>query len=84
MARSSTALIQDEKYRNDSLNAVLENTSRKFSLVDQVIRSMLSDPGLLVHGFLGFNPKDFYDICDSRGIEMLYRPSGAARREVDD
>ncbi len=71
--KPSTILIDDEIYRKDSLQFVLENNIRHFSLVDHVVRSMLSDKSLRIDGFISFNPKDFYDVCDSRNIEMLYR-----------
>ena len=69
----STILIEDEPYRESSLQFVLENRFYSYSLVDHVLRSMLSDTSLSIDGFVGFNPADFYDVCDSRGIEMLYR-----------
>ncbi len=71
--KPSTILVDDQTYRNDSLQFVLENNPRHFSLVDHVIRSMLSDKSLRIDAFISFNPKDFYDICDARKIEMLYR-----------
>ena len=71
--KQSTILIDDEIYRKDSLTFVLENNIRHFSLVDHVVRSMLSDKSLRIDGFISFNPKDFYDVCDSRNIDMLYR-----------
>lgn len=73
LEKSSTILVDDQTYRNDSLQFVLENNIRHFSLVDHVIRSMLADKSLRIDAFISFNPKDFYDVCDSRKIEMLYR-----------
>lgn len=69
----STVLIEDEPYREASLAFVLENKTHTYSLVDHVVRSMLEDVSLSIDAFIGFNPRDFYDVCDSRGIEMLYR-----------
>ena len=69
----STILIEDERYRESSLQFVLENRFHAYSLVDHVLRSMLSDTSLSIDEFIGFNPADFYDVCNSRGIEMLYR-----------
>ena len=71
--KPSTFLVEDEIYRKESLEYVLENNIRHFSLVDHVVRSMLSDRSLRIDGFVSFNPKDFYDVCDARKIEMLYR-----------
>ena len=69
----STVLLVDDPYREESLAFVLGNSIHSFSLVDHVVRSMLADESLSIDGFIGFNPRDFYDICYSRGIEMLYR-----------
>jgi predicted nucleic acid-binding protein len=69
----STILIEDGPYREASLAFVLENRTHTYSLVDHIVRSMLEDISLRIDAFIGFNPSDFYDICDSRGIEMLYR-----------
>jgi predicted nucleic acid-binding protein len=69
--KPSTKLVDDAPYRENSLQFVLENNSRHFSLVDHVVRSMLLDKSLPIDGFISFNPGDFHDVCGSR-IEMLY------------
>jgi len=71
--KPSTILVDDSPYRKNSLQFVLENNNRHFSLVDHVVRSMLLDKSLPIDGFISFNPGDFHDVCDSRKIEMLYR-----------
>ncbi|MBS0588563.1 MAG: hypothetical protein JSS37_11570 [Proteobacteria bacterium] len=73
LEQPTTVLIDDEPYRIASLTYVLENTKHSFSLVDHVIRSMIGDTSLSIDAFVGFNPSDFYDVCDKRGIQMLYR-----------
>lgn len=70
----STVLLEDSIYREASLRFILNNqTDFTYSLVDLVIRSMIEDVTLSIDALISFNPRDFYDICDSRSIEMLYR-----------
>ncbi len=69
----STVLIEDSHYRNASLEFVLNDQGRGISLVDHVIRSMIADRSISIDAFVGFDPNHFYDVCDSRQIEMLYR-----------
>lgn len=73
MDRSSTVIVDDSPYRKSSLEHVLDvsNTYATYSLVDQVIRSMLADAKLRIDAMITFNQKDFSDICRSRRIEML-------------
>ena len=70
--KSSTTLVDDSPYRKNSLQFVLENNNRHFSLVDHVLRSMLLDKSLHIDGFISFNQGDFHDVCTARKIEMLY------------
>lgn len=69
----TTSLIEDSPYREASLQFILNSNAKSYSLVDHVIRSMISDTAISIDAFVGFNPKDFYDVCDPRGITMLYR-----------
>ena len=69
--RSSTTIVEDGPYRNDSLRFVMGPTRHTYSLVDHVIRSMIEDRSLKLHALLTFNPKDFHDVCSRRGITLL-------------
>lgn len=69
----TTALIDDAPYRRNSLDYVLGEQHHTLSLTDHVMRSMIEDVDLAIDAFVGFNPNDFYDVCATRGIEMLYR-----------
>lgn len=74
LEKSSTVLLEDDLYRKASLEFILSTDAiKEYSLVDHVIRSMLADPTISVDAMISFNPRDFFDVCDSRGIEMLYR-----------
>lgn len=70
--------VPDERYRERVLDHVTTETERprgsvrcNLSLVDAVLRSMLADRNLRVHHFVTFNPRDFHDVCHSRGIEVI-------------
>ena len=41
------------------------------SLVDEVIRLALMDPNVKIDAMVTFNPSDFFDICQSRHIELI-------------
>src|SRR5712664_2647007 len=64
LAMPSTILIEDDAYKETSLQFVLAGQVQPYSLVDQVVRSMLADVSLSIDAFIGFNPRDFFDICD--------------------
>lgn len=67
----STVLLDDTPYRESSLNYVIEQRSTNLSLVDHVIRSMLVDPNISIDALITFNPSDFIDICQARGIDLI-------------
>ena len=68
----STRLIDDLSYRDELLKLIFSVEKNTCSLVDHVIRAMLSDPSISVDAFIGFNPKDFFDVCARRDIKMLF------------
>jgi hypothetical protein len=45
---------------------------RSLSLVDRIIRRILSDTSIRIHAFVTFNPEDFADVCTRARREMLY------------
>ena len=68
----STVLIEDQPYRAASLDFIIEKQKFQYSLVDHVIRSIIADDKMSIDALVSFNPKDFHDVCNSRGVEMLY------------
>lgn len=68
--RSNTLLIDDLKYKETVLSEIFGST-RPLSLVDRVIRSILSDESLKIDYLLTFNTGDFIDFCNYRRIEIL-------------
>lgn len=71
LRRDSTVLLEDAKYKKTSLRYVLNQRGTAHSLVDHVIRSMLEDSNIRVDALITFNPGDFIDVCQARGIEIL-------------
>lgn len=69
--RPSTILIDDAPYRDESLIFTLGEQQHTFSLTDHIMRSMIMDVEISIDAFLGFNHKDFYDVCGKRRIEMI-------------
>lgn len=71
--RPGTVLVEDGPYRDASLRFVLDvKTHHTYSLVDHVIRSMIADRTVKIDALITFNPKDFRDVCQPRGVELLY------------
>lgn len=70
--------VDDSPYRMHALEeCMVEPTKthgyRSMSLVDRVLRLMLSDPSHRFSGLLTFNERDFVDICRKRNIEIFGR-----------
>lgn len=69
-------LISDTSYRDNLLDECFDELGRpqrqyrSLSLVDRVIRKMLSDANLRIAAFLTFNPKDFSDVCRTSRCEL--------------
>lgn len=74
MKRTSSVKIDDEKYRNNCLETVFEwarGKKRSISLVDSVIREILSDEKIKIDGFITFNLGDFSDVLSKRKIQVV-------------
>ena len=64
--------LDDAPYRDEAYGETMSTAlTRPISLVDTVMRLMLDDVDVRVNGLLTFNRKDFYDVCRTRGVEML-------------
>jgi hypothetical protein len=67
-------MLDDALYKQRALEMALTPTLRDFrnlSMVDCVLRLMMDDPNVKVNVFATLNPGDFYDVCQSRQIEMI-------------
>lgn len=74
LKNSNVEYIDDTIYKDKALSNVYELNKKSFishSLVDAVIREMLSDVNLKPDFLVTYNVKDFIDICLKRRIEIL-------------
>ncbi len=71
--RDIVEYIDDRPYRDSCLRNVfsLSNRRRELSLVDLVIREALMDHDLKIDAIITFDPGDFHEICNKRGIRLL-------------
>jgi len=69
--------LQDEPYREAALEKTLNPASprKALSLVDAVLREMIIDVNVKMHAFVTFNARDFRDVCQRRGIEVISAPT---------
>ncbi|MBU0558269.1 MAG: hypothetical protein KJ799_05050 [Bacteroidetes bacterium] len=73
VSKANVSLINDEEYKERALKLVFEyskNGKRPFSLVDIILREILSDDSYKIDYLLTFNTGDFIDICYKRKIEI--------------
>jgi predicted nucleic acid-binding protein len=73
LEKSNFELLDDNDYKTDALELTFKSAldfKRPLSLVDLIIRQMLSDEKLKVNYLISFNPGDFIDICMRRNIEI--------------
>jgi hypothetical protein len=73
LRHDNVKLISDEPYRYSCYQSIILNLShiRTISLVDRVVREILSDPSIKAHCLVTFDPNDFRDVCHKKGIEIL-------------
>lgn len=74
MSKNDIYLLDDSVYKSDAFNLTLDPSifkDKNYSLVDMVIRLMLSDDNLRINYLISFNPGDFIDVCIKRRIEIL-------------
>ena len=65
--------LLDSPYREPALTKFLEltRTGRRLSLVDLVMREILSDESAKIDAMVTFNESDFADLCALRRIEFF-------------
>ena len=72
--KANVTLINDEEFKVRSLKLAFEYSKigkRTFSLVDIILREILSDDSYKIDYLLTFNNGDFIDICTKRKIEIF-------------
>lgn len=71
--KSNVSLVNEEEYKENALKLAFEYSKigkRSFSLVDIILREILSDDSYKIDYLLTFNSSDFIDICIKRKIEI--------------
>lgn len=63
--------VIDDHYREAAFIATTANRKRGISLVDNILRVMLSDATLKIDTLITFNSEDFSDACTRYGIELI-------------
>jgi predicted nucleic acid-binding protein len=74
LERENFELFDDNDYKTDALELTFNSAldlKRPLSLVDMIIRQMLSDKNLRINYLFSFNPGDFVDICRKRDIKII-------------
>lgn len=72
--KANVTLISDEEYKERALKLAFEYSKigkRPFSLVDIILREILSDETYKIDYLLTFNTGDFIDVCNKRKIEIF-------------
>lgn len=71
--RENFILLEDNDYKSDALETAFNsslNMNRPLSLVDSIIREILSDDNLKIDYLITFNVKDFIDVCQRENITI--------------
>lgn len=75
--RKQVQYVDDQSFRDQAFEELLREADkppdhyRALSLVDRVVRLMLSDVNLKIDFFITFNRGDFHDVCTKSRIVML-------------
>lgn len=64
-------MVSDHLYKEKALKILQETNYRNFSLVDLVIREMISDNKLKIDYLCTFNIGDFVDVCAVNRVEII-------------
>ena len=71
IASANTLLLDDSPYREAAYQQVQQTfRQRPLSLVDAVLRAVIEDENVRIAGLLTFNPRDFYDLCHPRHVDL--------------
>ncbi|MCA1961078.1 MAG: hypothetical protein LDL33_09790 [Desulfomonile sp.] len=74
LKRPGMTYLEDDKYRESALSATLSEgrpSGRVFNLVDNILRMIIADTTVRVDCVFTFNKRDFIDVCNRRGVEMI-------------
>lgn len=71
--RNNFIILDDSDYKSNALEITFKSSlvkNRPLSLVDTVIREILYDDKIKINYLITFNVKDFYDVCNKKGIQI--------------
>jgi predicted nucleic acid-binding protein len=74
LKKTNVEFLEAECYRDEVFNETFElslRQNRPMSMVDCLLRRIMSDAELSLDGFITFNANDFRDVCSVRKISML-------------
>jgi predicted nucleic acid-binding protein len=74
ITNTNIEFFDDKNYRDGSLEKLIDSynkPNKKYSLVDHVLREIITDIDIKVDGLVTFNELDFMDVCSLRKIEIL-------------
>lgn len=74
LKKPNTVLLEDNEYKDRALEYALKNSTsavRPISLVDSIIREIISDINININYLVTYNKGDFVDLCSKRRIEIL-------------
>ena len=74
LKKTNVEFLEAECYRDEAFNETFElslRQNRPMSMVDCLLRRIMSDAELSLDGFITFNANDFRDVCSARKISML-------------
>lgn len=63
--------VTDDNYRETAFSATTADRVRGISLVDNILRVMMTDTTLKIDTLITFNTSDFVDTCTRNGIELI-------------
>ena len=63
--------VYDDAYRDMALDCTTSNRERGISLVDNILRVMITDQHLKIDALITFNIGDFVDVCTKCRIECI-------------
>ena len=74
LKRASVTFIDDSIYREEAYELTVEYSTRMkrdISMVDMLCRLLIEDVEVRIDCLFTLNPKDFYDVCTTNGVEIL-------------
>jgi predicted nucleic acid-binding protein len=74
LKKPNVEFIDDSSYCEDAYSLAVDHSirlRRPISMVDMLCRLLIDDPNVRIDYVATTNPRDFQDICISKGVEFL-------------